>query len=236
MINQQFKYTLLLSSLPVQPVDLFSTKILPISRIQLDKRLLLLDMEDSVDLARIEGLLHWSKMHEWDDFNIISHGQDAMALIRSDFLRALVQWRLELRTLLTALRRRHAGENLPADQPFYGFCDRLRLNFIRHNWHKPDFGLGRTLPWLKQAQQLMAEDKTLELDKLMLDLNWKHCTRLSLGHTFDFPAVVLYVLRWYLINRWVSYDSDRALLRFNELIGAEMANVSLEYEGNHERT
>lgn len=220
----------------MQPVNLFSTQILPISRIQLDKRLLLLDAEDSADLARIEELLHWSKMHEWDDVTIISHGRDAMALIRSDFLRSLVQWRLELRTLLTALRRRHAGEGPPADQAFCGFCDRLRLNFIRRNWHKADFGLGQSLPWLKQAQQLMAEDKTLELDKLMLDLNWKHYARLSLGHTFDFPAVVLYVLRWYLINRWVSYDSDRALLRFNELICAEMADVSLECEGSHERT
>lgn len=236
MIQQQFKYTLLLSSLPVQPVELFSTKILPISRIQLDKRLLLLDTEDSADLVRIEELLHWSKMHEWNDFNIISHGQEAMALIRSDFLRSLVQWRLELRTLLTVLRRRHAGQELPADQQFYGFCDRLRLSFIRRNWHKPDFGLGLSIPWLKPAQQLIAEDKTLELDKLMLTLNWNHYARLSLGHTFDFPAVVLYVLRWYLINRWVSYDSDRALLRFNELICAEMANVSLECEGNHERT
>jgi len=232
VINQRFKYTLLITSLPPQPVDLFSTKILPISRIQLDKRLVLLDADDAYDLARIEGLLHWSKMHALDDFNIVKHGFAELALIRSDFLREIVAWRLELRTLLIALRRRQNGETLHPDQPFYGFCDPLRLDFIRRNWHKPDFGLGQSMPWLKQAQPLMAEHQSMALDKLLMDLNWKYLARLSLGHTFDFPAVVLYVLRWYFINRWVSYDKDRALLRFNELISASMAAASLEYEEN----
>ena len=229
MINQRFKYTLLLSSLPVQPAELFTSKLPVISRIQLDKRLAILDAEDTADLARIEGLLHWSKMHEWDDATIINTGQSELALIRSSFLRDIVSWRLELRTLLTALRRRHAGESITPSDTFYGFGDHLQ--FIRRNWQKPDFGLGNTLPWLKQANQLITENKPQSLDKLMLELNWKHYARLSLGHYFDFPAVALYVLRWDLINRWVSYDKDRALLRFNELISAGMADVSLEFEG-----
>ena len=229
MINQGFKYTLLLSSLPVQPAEMFTSRLPVISRIQLDKRLALLDAKDAEDLARIEGLLHWSKMHDWDDATIINTGLTELALIRSQFLRDIVSWRLELRTLLTALRRKHGGETITAEDPFYGFGSHLQ--FIRRNWQKPDFGLGNTLPWLKQAEKLIAEDKPLELDKLMLELNWKHYARLSVGHYFDFPAVVLYVLRWYLINRWVSYDKDRALLRFNELIIAGMADVSLDFEG-----
>lgn len=228
-MDQAYKYTLLLSSLPVQPAALFTSRLPVISRIQLDKHLAMLDANDTEDLARIEGLLHWSKMQEWDDATIINTGQQQLAAIRSDFLRDIVSWRLELRTLLTALRRRHAGETLTANDVFYGFGE--HLPFIRRNWQKSDFGLGNSLPWIKQAQQLIAEEKPLELDKLMLDLNWKYYHRLSVGHYFDFPAVVLYVLRWYLINRWVSYDQDRALLRFNELISAGMASVSLEFEG-----
>lgn len=227
MINQRFKYTLLISSLPVQPINLFYSKLPAISRIQLDKRLSLLDAADAADLARIEGLLHWSKMHESDDATIVKTGQAELAMVRSDFLRDIILWRLELRTLLTALRRRHAGAAL-CPQPFYGFgaC----LPYIVGNWQKPDFGLGITQPWIKQAQQFITEEKTLALDKLMLELNWRHYARLSLGHYFDFPAVVLYVLRWDLINRWISYDKDRASLRFNELVTAGMANVSLEFE------
>lgn len=228
-MHQGYKYTLLLSSLPVQPAELFTSKLPVISRIQLDKHLTMLDAEDAADLARIEGLLHWSKMHEFDDATIIKTGQKELAAIRSDFLREIVSWRLELRTLLTALRRRHAGETLTPNDTFYGFGEHLQ--YIRRHWQKPDFGLGYTLPWIKLAQQYIVDDKPLALDKMMLDINWKHYHRLSVGHYFDFPAVVLYVLRWYLINRWVSYDKDRALLRFNELINAGMTDVSLEFEG-----
>lgn len=234
MIAEDFKYALLLSSLPVQPASLFMTKILPISRIQLDKRLALLDAQDTEDLARIEKLLHWSKMHQADDETIVMTGLSDLEKVRSGFLRDIVLWRLEIRTILTALRRKHAGETMLPTEPFYGFGNRLHL--IRRNWQKPDFGLGQALPWLKQAQQLLAENQTLALDKLMLDLSWQHFNRLSQGHYFDFPAVVLYVLRWDLIHRWVSYDQDRALLRFNELVCAAMADVSLECEENHERT
>lgn len=230
MINQGFKYTLLLSSLPLQPADLFSTKILPISRIQLDKRLTLLDEQDAEDLARIEALLHWSKMQEADDEHIVKTGLVELELIRSQFLHDIVLWRLELRTLLTALRRKQASENAQLPDPFYGFGDHLPM--IRRNWQRPDFGLGYTQPWLKQAQQLMADNETMALDKLLLNLNWRYYARLSRGHYFDFPAVVLYVLRWDLIHRWVSYDQDRALLRFNELVCAAMDDVSLECEGN----
>lgn len=230
MILTNHRYTLLLSSLPPQPANLFSAKILPISRIQLDKRLSLLEAEDKEDLARIERLLHWSKMHAADDEHIVETGMAELARIRHQFLREIVLWRLEFRTILAALRRKHAGDTWPTTKPFYGFGNRLHL--IRRNWQKPDFGLGKALPWLKQAQQLMADGQTLALDKLLLNLNWQYYNRLSLGHYFDFPAVVLYVLRWDLIHRWVSYDQDRALLRFNELVCAAMADVSLECEGN----
>lgn len=226
MIAEGYKYTLLLSSLPVQPTNLFSAKILPISRIQLDKRLSLLDAQDAEDLARIETLLHWSKMQEADDEHIVKIGQCELSRIRSDFLRDIVAWRLELRTLLTALRRKQAGETLHVPEPFFGFGKHLPM--IRRNWQKTDFGLGNAQPWIKQAQQFLADGQVVALDKLMLNLNWHHYARLSLGHTFDFPAVVLYVLRWDLIQRWVSYDEDRALLRFNELVCAAMADVSLE--------
>ncbi|MGR8931369.1 MAG: DUF2764 family protein [Gammaproteobacteria bacterium] len=235
MINKDFKYTLLLSSLPLHPADLFSCKIPPISRIQLDKRLGLLDVGDSEDLARIEGLLHWAKMPGGgDDKAIVETGQMALTQIRSPFLRDIVLWRLELRTILTALRRRQAGESRLGTEGFYGFGNRLHL--IRRNWQRPDFGLGQSLPWVKQAQQLMAKDETYALDKLLFGVNWQYYSRLNLGHYFDFPAVVLYVLRWDLIHRWVSYDRDRALLRFNELICAALADVSLECEESHERT
>ncbi|MBU2569217.1 MAG: DUF2764 domain-containing protein [Gammaproteobacteria bacterium] len=227
MSGWNFKYTLLLSSLPVHPVDLFEARQLPVSRIQLDKRLALLDAEDAQDLARIEALLHWSKMKELDDEAIVKQGMADWYSIRSPFLKEIVMWRLELRTILSALRRRRDGMNLAPDMPFYGFGDRLR--FIRQHWRDAAFGLDSILPWVRQASELIEQDRSLELEKLMLEVVWRHYQRVGQGHYFDFPAVVIYVLKWDVISRWSSYDKEHAMLRFDELISAGLEGVSIEF-------
>lgn len=228
MNGSDFKYTLLLSSLSVHPPDLFSARQPPVSRIQLDKRLALLDADDAEDLERIEALLHWSKMKEMDDDAIVTFGKAAWGSIKSPFLREIVMWRLELRTILTALRRRRDGENPLPDALFHGFGDRLR--FIKQHWRETDFGMGHLLPWIGQANELIEQDRPLELEKLMLELVWRHYERVGGGHYFDFPAVVIYVLRWDVIHRWSNYDKDQALMRFDELITAGLDGVSIEFE------
>ena len=228
MIADDFKYTLLLSSLPVHSTDLFSARQPPVSRIQLDRRLTLLDAEDSADLARIEALLHWSKMKEMDDEAILRKGSAELASIKSTFLRKIVRWRLELRTILTALRRRRDGEKPSSDGAFQGFGDHPR--FIKQHWREPDFGMSHLLPWIVQANELIEQGRPLELERLLLDVVWKHYQREGNGHYFDFPAVVIYVLRWDVIHRWVSYDNEQALIRFDELITAGLDGVSVEFE------
>jgi hypothetical protein len=41
---------------------------------------------------------------------------------------------------------------------------------------------------------------------------------MSEGHWFDFEAVVIYVLRWDLIARWIGQDGAAALRRFDGLV------------------
>lgn len=226
MSGANYKYTLLLSSLPVHPTELFETRQPPISRIQLDKRLALLDSEDAEDLARIEALLHWSKMKELDDEAVVKQGMLMWHAIRNPFLKELVMWRLELRTILTALRRRRDGKRLSLVAPFIGFGERLR--FIKKHWRESAFGMDSLLPWVRQASELIEQDRPLELEKLILELIWRHYQRAGQGHYFDFPAVVIYVLKWDVINRWTHYDEEQAVLRFDELVSAGLDGVSIE--------
>lgn len=225
MINARFKYTMLLSSLPLHPTHLFSAKQTPVSRIQLDNRLALLDDSDARDLMRIEKLLHWSKIITvQEDEGLVLQDKAELASIQNDFLRQIVLWRLELRTLISAMRRRHAGET-SAPSVFHGFGDWPRL--IKQHWHEKDFGIGYLLPWIHDANSLMEQNKTFELEKMLLNLVWQHYARVGSHHYFDFPAVVIYVLRWDVINRWSSYDKDLAIQRFDELIVEGLAGVTL---------
>ena len=126
---------------------------------------------------------------------------------------------------MSALRRRHSGEVSPPDTVFHGFSKWPGL-IIKH-WHEKDFGIGHLLPWIHEANSLLEQDKTFELEKALLDLVWRHYARVGSHHYFDFPAVVIYVLRWDVINRWSGYNKDLAILRFDELVTAGLANVVL---------
>jgi Protein of unknown function (DUF2764) len=98
------------------------------------------------------------------------------------------------------------------------------LQRIERHWTEPDFGLGTVVPWVSKARRLWDDDDSVELERLILVESWKQFGRLSNGHYFDFAAVVLYVLRWSLINRRVNYDRETAQKRFNSLIDDGIGN------------
>lgn len=226
MIAGLFKYTMLLASLPAHPYLLFSTHQTPVSRIQLDKRLVLLDARDSQDLRRIEELLHWSQIANATDEFIIQKSAAVVDSINDHFLKKIIIWRLELRTLLSALRMRHAGAGQPAKGTFPGIG--RWLSDIERNWHKDDFGIGRQLPWLVPAQQLLSQNKSYELEKLLLDLVWQYYAKEGIQHYFDFPAVVIYVLKWDITNRWTHYHADEAIKRFDGLVETALDSLVMD--------
>lgn len=227
MIARRYKYTLLLASLPRHATGLFSTSQTPLSRIQLDKRLTLLDAGDTEDLQRIEALLHWAQLKDETDQIVVRKSHEMIDLIRDELLKSMVLWRLELRTLLSALRQRHSGASAPEKNTFAGFGE--WPSFIEKNWHENDFGVGHRQSWVVQAQELLAQNKSYELEKLLLDLVWQYYIRIGSQHYFDFPAVVIYVLRWDMINRWTHYNRDKAMERFDELVDSRLENFILDY-------
>ncbi|PPD21513.1 MAG: hypothetical protein CTY24_07625 [Methylobacter sp.] len=216
MIGPRYEYAMLLSSLPMHPQQLLGVVQTPLSRIQLDKRLALLSRHDSEDLKRIEDLVHWSQIDDASDEFIINKSLEILSAIRDPFLKKIILWRLEFRTLLSALRLRHAGHEQPGKSGFCGVGQWLWL--IRKNWDKPDFGLGARLPWLAYAQLLLAQNKTYELEKHLLTTVWQYYAREGNSHYFDFPAVVIYVLRWDISHRWTLYHTEQALTRFDSLV------------------
>lgn len=224
MMLNNCKYTMLMASLPKHPLDLFSVKHNTLSSLQLQRRLALLDKRDAEDLARIESVLYWSGQDMGDDAAVIRQGNAVLAEFASDFIRQVIIWRLEQRTLLAALRRRHIGLPPPQRGSVWGFGQ--WLSYIEAGWDKPDFGLGLRLPWLTTMQKLLAANQTLELEKFVLNLVWKHYAEQKRNHYFDFEAVVIYVFRWDIINRWLHYNSQQAVARFDKLVQAGLGTFA----------
>ena len=215
-------YIMLMASLP--PLgDLFGQNQTPLTEIQLRHRLKFLTDQDSKTLSQIEQLVRRSKQPtEWTDAQIVESAKALFDHLSSNTLKQAVEFVVSLRTIVAALRRRKLGENSPPKQTDWGYSPWIQR--IERHWTEPDFGLGTVVPWVSKARRLWDDDDSVELERLILVESWKQFGRLSNGHYFDFAAVVLYVLRWSLINRRVNYDRETAQKRFNSLIDDGIGN------------
>lgn len=217
-MGTQDKYIMLMASLP-RPGPLFGEKQTPISRIRLDRRLRQLQPEDAATLAAVEWALEWRRMtDDPSDEDVLKRVRDARASIQSATLDSVILRRMEIRTCLAALRRRAAGQDAPhADEPWgYGRW----LGRMIQNWGAPGFGIDHIFPWLKEADRLLAAGEAFDLERLCLEVVYRDLSRHGGLHQFDIEAVVIYVLKWSVIDRWSRYNAEAASRRFGHLLKA----------------
>lgn len=214
---------MLLSALPYHG-PLFGATQTPLSRIRLNQRLTLLDPDEAACLNQARRLLEWAQQPaEMTDTRAVGEARRLIERIDHPFIRDLVVWRLELRTLVAALRRRQRGESVPRDR-HWGFG--RWVGHLGRHWSEPAFGLAGAFPWLPEAERHLRRGDAVELERLLLGVVWSRLEQLSDGHYFDFEAVAIYVLRWDMIARWTTYDGDQAVLRFDELIEQSLAGLA----------
>lgn len=207
-------YYTLLTSLP--HIDsLFDSKITPISRIQLDRRLSMLSAADRETLVKVEQLMHWSHLgDDVEEESLINLAQRLIQELDSPDLKALVNWRLDMRTVVAALRRKAQGTQAPTNSRWsFG----SRYAYIRRNWSNPTLGLQHTFPWIPTVIDCLSREDYLTLEKTLLQAVWDKLNELNLKHSSDFEAVVIYLLRWNLVARWTANDGEEAIVRFKDL-------------------
>jgi len=208
-------YVTLMSSLP-SAKGLFTGKVPPLSRLKLEKRLQMLTADDQKRLHSIEQVLDWRFMQVGTtQSDLMLRQKHAVNSIQSRTLLRLLRERLEIRTLVLALRMRHQGQSAPTE-PNWGF-GRWKKHIERH-WNEPAFHLSHVYPWATKAELLLQEEKPYELEQLLVDVAFTKLQRATAQHLYDFEAVVIYVLKWNLVNRTVQYNSHVASNRFEKLL------------------
>jgi hypothetical protein len=215
-MSASHRYAMLITSLPYHGA-LFGARRAPLSRIRLRQRQHLLDEADRACLRVVANLLEWSR-HEMGrtDADLIALARTELPKLDNAFARDLVVWRLELRTVVAALRRRHRGEGAPSGRDLWGFG--RWVGHIRRHWGEPQFRLERVYPWLAEGRSLLEAGAALGLERLLLNVVWEHLDRVAEGHYFDFEAVLVYSMRWDLVARWTAYAGDAAAARFGEMV------------------
>ena len=222
-------YYTLLTSLP--HIDsLFDSKVTPISRIQLDRRLSMLSREDRDTLIKVEQLMHWS--HLDDDVKedaLINLASRLISELSSETLRDLVNWRLDMRTVVASLRRKMRGDQAPNSSRWsYG----TRYAYIRRNWSSPTLGLQNAFPWILNAVECLDKKDYATLEKILLEAVWRKLDEVGSQHRFDFEAVIIYLLRWNLVARWTTYNGEQAITRFRELTELALGDFAAQLPGS----
>ncbi len=224
-------YVMLITSLPT-PGPLFLEKQPPLSRLKLDQRLRVLTPQDAVTLRRVENALDWRQCPiSLSEQDMIDRGREALSEIDNATLRLIVRDRLEMRTCVAALRRRARGEGPPGVDVPWGFG--RWVGHIARHWTEPGFRLDRIFPWIREADRLLREDDPVAFERLHLEEAYKLLKRYGGEHPFDFEAVVIYVLKWTIVDTWARSNAEAAARRFEDLTRAGLgafAELSIQEE------
>lgn len=47
---------------------------------------------------------------------------------------------------------------------------------------------------------------------------WHHLSRLGEGRHFVFDALLVYIFKWDIVRRWLTYGEEQAVERFEQLL------------------
>lgn len=218
------QYTTLICSLPAYG-SLFASRQTPISRFQMERRLTLLEENDAHDIEILGQILDWFR-HPLNrsDEELLLLIKRLVPEVHSSSIKHYIKWRLEFRTLIAALRKKHCGQKFDIHKEWSGSWPGNRwLQHIVQHWQEPVFGLEKHEPWLMEVKRLLENEKAAQLEKYILMLVWAWLEKESFGHEFDLEAVAIYRMRWDLVARWTCYARKPAEDHFKNLL-----NQSLE--------
>lgn len=220
-------YYMLVSSLP-RMVPFERAERLPINRQRLEQRLLNLDPDHAAQLAEAQRIVEWRQqpMGRSDEQALALYRQ-VLERLTDPALRAFVQFRMEQRTVMAGLRRRHRGDPQPVAGEIWGVPS--RADWLRRHWETPDFGVGSQFPWLDEARRLLDARAALELERLLMSVVWRRLGAIADSRPFGFEAVFAFVFRWDLVNQWLCYQAEAAVGRFRELVTEGMREYREQY-------
>lgn len=223
-MSDRLRYITLVASLPHLGPP-FSKAEVPISRFRLEQRLGMLAADHRRKLDRVIEITTWSGVSAIDDdAGVIRLARAVIADLEGHpDLQHLVGARMETRTLIAALRRRHRGQEAPGDVASWGFG--RWTGRIAANWSDQAFGLGHFMPWIAEAGRALAAGDHVGVERVVLGQVFRQIDHYGAQHAFDFEAVVLYVLRWSIVDRWAAYGSERAAERLSALVAEVLSTA-----------
>lgn len=204
-------YYTLVASLPPLPPD-FDVDRVPITRSQLDERLQMLAEDDLAVVNQWRDYVTWDQQAlDSTDDQVAQKYQALKRSIVNSTLWKMIEYRLDVRTIVAAVRRRRVGLAAPAGVGQW-------TEHIRRNYQHPEFQLQERFNWIGKFTSLLEADDALAAQRLLFATNYQYWSRLNQQYTFSFEAVLLYLARWEIIDRWTSRDLRAGQERFHSIL------------------
>ncbi|QEQ95630.1 hypothetical protein [Neptunomonas concharum] len=227
------EYYTLLTSLPHLP-KLDSGKVLPITRLALDRRLSMLSEQDSQQLQCLESLYFPEEdtLSQLSDRDVVRYWTKALGNLQSDVLKQRVYYQLEMRSVIAAIRYREADMNHP--EHFSGIG---RWNgFIRRHWYEPMFSMDEFHPQMAFTVRLLKKGFPGQAESAFLAHLWQDLFYCEKQQDFNFEAVACYVLRWGVLAKALKADAQKTRQIFDTMTNALIGSTSLHDDLEKEKT
>lgn len=214
MKSSEIKYVDLITSLPHHG-DLFSSKETSISKIRLDIFLKLLSKEDMKTLLEFEDIIN--AHHKYNDISdqlFFDKINDFFSKTTNNFIKEILVKRIEITIIIGLLRKKILKKEIQfaKSELFFPF-----MSYLKSHSELPDFGLSGKYKWIIQLNNLIEENNSVAAERILLAYSWEYLSRISYQYEFSFEAIILYVTRWNIVNRWTIYDSEEAKARLNSI-------------------
>jgi hypothetical protein len=211
VLSQRSYYTLI-ASLPHLPLHFEEADRIPITRPRLLDRLRLLHPEDRKVIDQVTSFLAWDRQPlDRSDEEVIARYESLMTSVSNPLVREVINTRIDVRTIISAMRRRRSGAAPP---PGVGRW----VDHIRRHWNHPEFYLAGRYPWISDVQRMIQEGQARETQRLLFGVSYGSWSRMAERYTFSFEAIILYLARWEIIDRWTSQNVETGRQRFDKLI------------------
>lgn len=213
----------LIASLPGLPLR-FDVDRPPISQLRLNERLQMLEPDDAAVVDQWTNFVNWDRqvLDRSDDDVAISY-QRLISEISNSFLLELVRRRMDTRTIIAAVRRRRAGMSPPTGLGQW-------VDKIRRDYQHPQFQLQTLYPWIGRFDQLLNEGQALEAQRIIFEFNYRELEELAPNDMFSFEALLIYLARWEIIDRWTSLDEAAGKTRFETMIRETLGEYAHLFE------
>jgi hypothetical protein len=198
-------------------------KRLPINEERLLRRIRMAPEGARATLLRVYDLLAWHRGSEHaDDRELLERFRDMINRSNNPTVRGVLRVRLRIRLVLTALRYQHQGRRAFPEH-LDAFDLEPLLYTVRERWNQSFFGLQARFPAIAQADRMLREGKSEKLERLLFELTWDELSerehRSRTHRPFGLDELIVYVFKWDLARRWLLYDGEVAVERFDRIIG-----------------